>query len=370
MISPEAFEIDPVRGFLPGQDPLSSLPAAYQAWEELAAELSEAILQGTIREKIEQLPLIEAPRSQDKRILERAMLLLSFFGHAYVNAPPKLAVQQVPESIAIPWVQVAGTLGRLPVLSHASVVLNNWNRLDPSREMSLDNLATQLQFREGKDESWFYLVTVYIERHGARAIPVLLQCLEHCEKELWEKAAACLVRAKDILAELKTALVRMYEQCEPEVFYHQIRPFLASFNQVQYRGIEPLTRSYHGGSAAQSSLLQFFDAALGMNYDHHPATKDYLLEMRKYMPPRHAAFLQQIESRSTLRANSRKQPVLKMAYEEAVQQLIEFRNEHLKIVSLYIIKPAKNSQGSAKGTGGTNPLLFLKSIRNRNQELK
>ena len=45
--------------------------------------------------------------------VERAMLLLSVFGNAYVWAESEPA-QVIPQSIAVPWRRVADTLGRPP----------------------------------------------------------------------------------------------------------------------------------------------------------------------------------------------------------------------------------------------------------------
>ena len=92
--------------------------------------------------------------------------------------------------------------------------------------------------------------------------------------------------------------------------------------------------------------------------------------MRKFMPAMHADFLRTVEKKSSIRTRAEEHKGLKDVYQEVVDQLIAFRNEHLKIVSLYIMKQAKKMNASSKGTGGTNPMIFLKSIRNRNEELK
>ena len=159
----------------------------------------------------------------------------------------------------------------------------------------------------------------------------------------------------------------MYERCDPYIFYLRVRPFLASFEEIDYRGTELPLQNLHGGSAAQSSLLQFFDAALGIDYPNK-ATKEYLFLMRRHMPQKHAAFLKFTEQNSTLKTNSQKHKSLQSAYRECVQSLLDFRNEHLKMVALYIMKPAKKMNTSTKGTGGTNPMIFLKSVRNRNEK--
>jgi indoleamine 2,3-dioxygenase len=360
------YDVDFERGFLPAQDPLTALPDEFQTWDNLASNLSAYINAGVIREKIEVLPLIEDFTLNSSAELERAMLLLSFFAHAYVHSPsePK---KYIPASIAIPWVKVAKSLNRKPILSHSSAVLNNWKRLDINKPIQLDNLATLCQFHGGMDESWFYLVTVEIEQVGAKAIPKVLKVMEYAAEDSLTKAADCLSEVNIVLEALLVSLKKMYERCDPYIFYLRVRPFLASFEVIKYSGTDLPPQNIHGGSAAQSSLLQFFDAALGMDYSN-PSTKEYLLLMRQHMPQKHAAFLFFTEKSSTLRMKAPKNEKLHKEYKAAVQHLINFRNEHLKFVALYIMKQAKKLESSTVGTGGTNPMEFLKSVRNRNIE--
>ena len=230
-------------------------------------------------------------------------------------------------------------------------------------------MATLCQFHGGLDESWFYLVTVEIEQIGAKAIPFILKVIQFSKSENFGKVTEYLIKVNTILADLLISLKKMYEQCDPYIFYLRVRPFLASFEQIEYQGTGLPAQNLHGGSAAQSSLLQFFDAAFGIDYAEK-RTKDYLLLMRRHMPQRHAAFLVFTEQNSTLRVNSKKDKHFESAYNECVQRLIDFRNEHLKIVALYIMKQAKNMNSSTQGTGGTNPMVFLKSVRNQNVNLK
>ncbi len=62
-----------------------------------------------------------------------------------------------------------------PVLGHQSIVLYNWRRLDPNRGVCMENMATLNNFFDGRDESWFYLITAEIEAEGIGAIlPMML----------------------------------------------------------------------------------------------------------------------------------------------------------------------------------------------------
>ena len=363
----EKYEVDRYRGFLPPKDPLTELPDAYSEWENLIKNFSAYINAGVIRKKIEELKVIENPDLESKPQLERAMLLLSFFAHAYVHAPPN-SEKKIPASVALPLIRVAEELKRKPVLSHSSVVLNNWRRIDPNGPIDLSNISTLCQFHGGLDESWFYLVTVEIEQVGAKAIPLMLDAMKCVEEEEFVEAAELTNQVNKVMSDLTSSLKKVYNYCDPHTFYLRVRPFLASFESIEYQGTGLALQSHHGGSAAQSSVLQFFDAAFGVEYQRK-ATYDYLRLMRQHMPYKHAAFLDHIEKASTIKTYISKNRELEEAYKKGIERLIEFRNEHLKIVALYVMKQAKKTNATAIGTGGTSPMAFLKNVRNQNDAM-
>ena len=157
-------------GLPPAPDPVAALPDDFAAWEEVAAELPKLLAQHGARAcaRRDAAPRRRA-RSRDGPELRRAMLLLSYFGHAYVWQGPEVSAR-LPRSIAVPWHAVARRLGRPPVLSYASYALDNWRRLDPAGPIALGNIALLQNFLGGIDEEWFILVHVEIE---ARAAPAL-----------------------------------------------------------------------------------------------------------------------------------------------------------------------------------------------------
>lgn len=91
--------------------------------------------------------------------------------------------------------------------------------------------------------------------------------------ESLEKFGTCLKNVGEILK-------RMYEHCDPMVFYNDIRPFLAGSKNMGVAGLPSGVfyeegapggekgewRAYSGGSNAQSSLIQFFDVVLGVEH--------------------------------------------------------------------------------------------------------
>ena len=171
------FDVDPRRGFLPSQDPLQRLPyARYHLWEDLADDLPKLLgaRLGQARGPLRQLPVLATDKLITDAELRRAHLLLCLFAHAYIWGGPE-PLDEIPEGIAIPLWEVAKRLGMPPVLGHPSIVLYNWRRLDAEADICMENLSTLNNFFDGRDESWFYLITVELEQRGAASVvPMML----------------------------------------------------------------------------------------------------------------------------------------------------------------------------------------------------
>ena len=171
------FDVDPRRGFLPSQDPLQRLPyARYHLWEDLADDLPKLLgaRLGQARGPLRQLPVLLTDKLITDAELRRAHLLLCLFAHAYVWGGPE-PLDEIPEGIARPLWEVSKRLGMPPVLGHPSIVLYNWRRLDAEADICMENLSTLNNFFDGRDESWFYLITVELEQRGAASVvPMML----------------------------------------------------------------------------------------------------------------------------------------------------------------------------------------------------
>lgn len=79
--------------------------------------------------------------------------------------------------VAVPLHALAEEEGVPPIMTHMSLVLNNWRRLDPAGPIVARNLACSCRFLGGQDETWFYTATVEIEAKGGGIFGALLQVL-------------------------------------------------------------------------------------------------------------------------------------------------------------------------------------------------
>ncbi len=272
------------------------------------------------------------------------------------------------------------------------MVLWNWKPLFTNEPIdNLENPSTLLTFTGSLDESWFYLVSVAIEARGAPIIPMMLEAMAAARLGDSATVTECLRSFAERLDELGSLLQRMYENCDPQVFYHRIRPFLAGGKNMADAGLprgvlfddgtgtQPYVQ-HSGGSNAQSSLIQFLDLVLGV--EHRPTGEkraaessdsegstpprpphNFIAEMRNYMPGPHRRFLEHVASVANIRDFVRGRQydrALCIAYDACLAMLRAFRDKHIQMVSRYIIvksreaRPALPPSRSA-GPGATAP---------------
>ena len=363
------FSVDQERGFLPNPDPLLALHPQFEVWDELGAEMPSLLAKGNFRSAVENLPLIHADKLKDDSEVDRAMLLLSMFANAYISCDPDPA-RKIPLALAVPLSEVAVRSGRPPIASHASIVLNNWRRVNPRGPIELENLRTVQNFLGGQDEEWFFLTTVAIESLGAPALSAVLEGLEAAASSNNKNFVDAIERIGNAINNCTNVLDRIPEKCAPHIFYSQIRPFLAGWPEegIIYEGVSDEPKVYIGGSAAQSSLLQSIDAAMGI-FHPHADSGPFLKKMRKYMPPAHRKFIEYLETQLSLKkyVEQNESRELNDALNSCISTLDSFRKKHMQIVVHYILDQVKNEE-NVIGTGGTEFVTFLSRTRAETSE--
>ena len=375
-----AFEISHERGFLPVHDPLTRLPKAFDAWETVALRLPKLLASDQVRRTITDLPPFPVEAINDCRERERAMVLLSYLGHAYVWGGPRPELI-LPARLAVPWYEIAESLGRPPVLSYSSYALHNFFRFDASREIECGNLALIQNFLGGIDEEWFILIHVEIERKAAPAIAVLHDCLDAAEAGEHKQLEILLSQVESSLSAIFATLRRMPEHCEPFIYYHRVRPYIHGWKNhpdipdgVIYEGVKAYRghpQQFRGETGAQSAIVPSLDAMLGVKHKEDELSA-YLREMRTYMPPAHRAFIESLERRTPVRPfvqRAGRQP-LTAAFNACVETLQAFRSLHLEYAASYIFRQAQTDEKNphAVGTGGTPFMEYLKKHRDETAE--
>jgi indoleamine 2,3-dioxygenase len=437
------YDISPLNGFLPDEIPLSILPDTYyQPWETIVRNVQSLILAKRLRRIVDALPTLDTDLLLTEAEWRRAYSILGFIAHGYIwggDSPAdvsrenpnaehatNLPLQIVPPPISIPFLKACRHLELPPVATFAGVCLWNWRPLFDGEPMdTLDNLATHMTFTGSLDESWFYLVSVAIEARAGPLIPVMLEAIAAARRKDSNTVLRSLRLFAERLDELGALLERMYESCDPHVFYHRIRPFLAGSKNMAAAGLpdgvmfddgtgeQPYVQ-YSGGSNAQSSSIQFFDVVLGI--EHRPTGEKrsdgppldagavqapphgFIQDMRSYMPGPHRRFLERMEEVANIREfvnANRNNRSLTTSYDACLAMLRSLRDKHIQLVSRYIIIKSRETRSNSRslspqqakaqrvnlantlgksgskqlrGTGGTALIPFLKQARDETGE--
>ena len=418
------YGISPTQGFLPDTLPLTRLPDPYyNKWEAVVANLQALILSRRLRAVVDRLPILSTIGLEHEAEWRRAYSLLCFMAHAYVwgGDHPE---ERLPPPITAPLLEISDHLRMPPVATYAALVLWNFKPLFLDEDVdNFENLATLNTFTGSLDESWFYLTSVAIEARGAPIIPLMLTAIAAARQEDSSSVTRCLRAFAERLTDLTNILHRVYESCDPHVFYHRIRPFLAGSKNMAEAGLPhgliyddgsgvESYRQYSGGSNAQSSLIQFFDVVLGVEHRptgeaHDPTSEsdregrfqrhNFIRDMRRYMPGPHADFLRDVSQIANIRdfvEDHVEDTQLCLAYDACLAMLSAFRDKHIAIVTRYVILPSKEARARSrsqspeaarkrlnlavasrksgkqdqKGTGGTALIPFLKQARDETGE--
>jgi indoleamine 2,3-dioxygenase len=422
------YDVSADNGFLSDQPPLQHLQDDYYSpWEDTIKNLQGLILSKRLRGVVDKLPVLSTDRLQDQPQWRRAYSILAFITHAYIWGGNKPA-ERIPAPITIPFLKTCAHLNLPPVATYAGLVLWNWKPLfDSERTDTLSNLDILHTFTGSLDEKWFYLVSVAIEARGAPLIPMMLQAVEAARHGNRQLVTSSLRTFAERLDELGVLLTKMYDNCDPHVFYNRIRPYLAGSKNMADAGLpngvifdnggamnKQRYVQYAGGSNAQSSIIQFFDLILSVEHrptgekqhsEHTttskksaPPSANFIHEMRKYMPGAHASFLVEVSKIANIRAFVQEHSYdrsLSVAFDACLAMLSALRDKHIQIVSRYIIiqsqaakkraadstepaskekkidlahRPKGEEKKDLKGTGGSSLVLFLRQARDETGE--
>ncbi|XP_053574104.1 indoleamine 2,3-dioxygenase 2 [Bombina bombina] len=394
MDSPDYSYIDPANfyvtedyGFIL-KEPLTNLPVYYEPWMNIAENLPALIESKQLRDKVRKVPELDIKHLSGYRELRFARLILSHIVMGYVwQDGEQEAAKILPRSLAVPYHQLSQVLGLPMIIVHADLVLANWKRKEPLGPMTYENLSPIIYFPGGESFRGFVIVTLLVEVAaipGLRAVAQAVSAVLHEDKQTLLRALGELEQS---INKMSDSLQLMNNYVDPDVFYNTIRPFLAGWKDnpslsegLIYEGVmdeKPL--SFSGGSAAQSSIFHVFDELLGVRHQHKSA--DFLLCMRQYMPPQHQRFIEWAGSPSISKYVLCSGCVdLISTFNNCVSALTQLRSLHIRIVSKYISAAgarARTEKGQIgergqiqeeRGTGGSQIMSFLKSVRDTCKE--
>jgi len=376
------FGVSAELGFLP-KDPLQRLSLPYSDFEDALETMPEHLASHTWGPVAEAIPVIDLKNLRDDE-WRRAHSLLSYAASGYVleNAGGKEGARtRIPANIAIPLVEVSDLLGRPPILNYDAYCLSNWRRIKRHGPIALGNIDIMQHFVAGKgrrDEAWFILVHVEIEACAGSAIAAGVRALKAATDNHPRACEAELFKIHHALKNMNAVMVRMPEQCDPQIYLPHVRPWIWGWMNnpntpegVVYEGVDRyagMPQKFRGETGAQSSIMPFLDAVFGVV--HAPSNlSEHLTELRAYMPRGHRRLIEAVEDRPALRSFVALHRELYEVFNECIFEMWKFRTRHYQYAHVYIFNhetPAGSKGGShAVGTGGTS---FRESLRKHLEE--
>jgi indoleamine 2,3-dioxygenase len=369
------YGLSPEWGYLQHQDPLLQLPPGNEAWDEMGRNLPKYLMAADFRNRVEQLPDFDLSKVNSDAELRRAMLVISYLSMAY-QWSSTVAAEVLPAKLAVPWYEVGKRLGRPPILSYASYAIDNWYRIDKSGPIECGNIALQQCFLGGQDEEWFILIHIDIEKKAGSALHAIELAQRAVVADDQAGLAAALTQLRDAIKAMYDVLARMPERCDPYVYFHRVRPYIFGWknnpalpNGVVYAGVTEYAgvgQRFRGETGAQSAIVPALDGALGIEHERDEL-REYLMEMRDYMPPMHVKFIEAVEAGPSIReyVNATNNSDLSKLLNQSIELVADFRALHLEYAGKYIHAQAQQTPGnpSAVGTGGTPFMVYLRKHR-------
>lgn len=346
------YEITRSRGFVPATDPLQNIPPAFANIERISDELAAHIKQQSLGGSISEIGGLDLALLNGKPEEERLFLSLCVIASAWVWGQPEPNFR-IPQQLAVPMTQLAAFLDRKPILSYASMTFFNWKKTDPAGDLCAENTTLISGFRGSPDETWFVTSSLDFEIACSPLLATLYDAVVASTRNDIGELQTQMISLADRMYILTDAVLKVRERCDPAIFYNRVRPFFSGWSApgVMYEGVSQTPYVLAGASAAQSPLMQTFDAALRIQ--HKPSTAAFLDSMQPYMMAGHRSFIRDVKRLSSIRAlvTSNGSADLKSAYNSVTDSMNEFRRRHFQLVNDYVTKPSHHA--ISRGTGGS-----------------
>ena len=367
-------------GYLPAHDPAQSLSAGNEEWDQFGKDLPKLLMGTNFRKRVQALPKFNIDKLNGEAEIQRAMLVLSYIGQAYQWSDNEAATV-MPQVLAKPWYEVGKLVGRPPILSYQSYASDNWRRFDKAGPIECGNIGLLQCFLGGQDEEWFILIHIDIEKKAGKALKAIEEAQAAVVAQDAEKLEAALIKMRAALSAMYEVLGRMPERCDPYIYFHRVRPYIFGWRNnpslpdgVVYEGVDEykgVGQKFRGETGAQSAIIPAMDGVLGIEHEKDEL-REYLMEMRTYMPPKHVAFIQAVEAGPSVRnfVTTVKKSSLTQVFNDCIELVANFRAMHLQYAGTYIHAQAQATPGnpSAVGTGGTPFMIYLRKHRDETKK--
>ena len=215
----------------------------------------------------------------DKRILQRAHLVLAYLTHFFVHSIPPSDVSQIviPRTLARPFVAISNALGIAPILTYADTVLWNMQPINPLLPPTIDNMTFAQTFSGTDDEMEFYRASAAVELRGVELLHVIEEfhrLPNVTEEATVYKVARDLNRVTNLINDFGDLVKAVLAGCDRNVFYNSVRPWFRGSDangptsqRWIFEGIDPCeTKFISGPSGGQSTTMHTLDVWLDVDH--------------------------------------------------------------------------------------------------------
>jgi indoleamine 2,3-dioxygenase len=395
----EPFLISTARGFLPRTDPILKLPKKFDALNDILEKMrwnqpdgSQGLLaKNQLGEAVKKdFPLLEVKDINDKMLALALFRDYSFLTSAYLleechhnylkSGSYGLGRDLLPKNIARPFCELAEMLELKPFMEYNTCyALNNYYRIDPKGDLSIDNVDIYRSFVNMRSENGFINVHVTINQYGGQLIRTGMDVLRSCEMRDRAMFNESLKAMRDVMIFMNNEFERMYIESNPSD-YNIFRTFIMGItnqpmfpNGVVYEGCyENKPQFFRGESGANDSIIPFCDNILEITkFMPNNALTQILRDFRTYRPKVHQEFLtftEETANKVGVIEFAKEDPESLICLLEVVDQDRAFRQRHWILTNMYIISKSKHpvaTGGSPITTWLSNQLLvvinFIKS---------
>lgn len=363
------------RGFLPSRDPLKRLSAPFDILSSLVDQLPGMCADGSVRvvleskqQEIDSLLPFYSNLSVDEK--ERAHSILGYLSLGYVRIGGRETLPKLPRFLAQPWCLLSRMLSRRPMLDYSGCSLYNWERLNPSGPITMENIRLLHRFTGLIDEEHFFKTHIVLESEATPLVSGILNAhVAFLEKDS-EKLSFVLSQLESAMFRLaRVCLPLMFQStieqgglCDYYVFFHELRYYLTSW-EIEYEGeFEGQKVKQSGPSGAMSSILPMIDALLGVQMTNEQLA-GMLHHFEEYNPLQHRQALAKTREIGSIRSYVHECGVkgdlsIVSNFNSCVRRVVDFRWRHLQFIQKYIMDQTPNGQ-EISGTGGTHAFRYL-----------
>ena len=304
------------RGFVPLNQTTQRLPADFDAWENLVAELPNHYSSLRLRNLIDQLPILEADAKHlaDTHLI-RACSLLSILSHAYYYVRAEPPENGLPAQLQAPWETVQKRLQRPPgVLSYIDLIVYNWQFKEPEESFDLNNLKLLFPTVNNPSEQIFYLTQLEILAHCAPIVPNIVKAQEAIRQNDPESLKTALIA---IIACLKKIVHKSLFNINPNSYSENYVDHIIWAKTVAPFAV-PFREDVLGPSGTSSPVFNLLDTFLERR-KHETFLGSEIKALRSTYPIFWQQFIEAV-SEVSLRAYVRKMddPILDNLYQETI----------------------------------------------------